>query len=135
MWPFHGLILPHDYRRPAATIARAEKHVPRRIGEKTGLMPAYISRVENGHTVPSVATLEKFARALQVPIYQLFYEGEELPPLKPLKAAPSLWGSSGKDAQLLAEFRRSFSKIEDKDRRLLVDMARKLAKARLHNEA
>jgi transcriptional regulator with XRE-family HTH domain len=105
------------------------------IGEKTGLMPAYISRVENGHTVPSVATLEKFARALQVPIYQLFYEGEELPPLKPLKAAPSLWGSSGKDAQLLAEFRRSFSKIEDKDRRLLLDMARKLAKARLHNEA
>ena len=100
------------------------------VEARTGLLRSSLSRVENGHTVPSVATLEKFARALQVPIYQLFYEGKELPPLKPLNAAPSLWGSDGKDALLLAEFRRSFSKIEDKDRRLLLDMARKLLKAR-----
>jgi len=105
------------------------------IGEKTGLMPAYISRVENGHTVPSVATLEKFARALQVPIYHLFYEGEELPPLTPLKAATRLWGSGGREAAMLAQFRRSFSKIEEKDRKLLLVMARKLTNVRLHNKA
>jgi transcriptional regulator with XRE-family HTH domain len=51
------------------------------IEKRTGLLRCYISRVENGHTVPAVETLEKFARALEVPMYQLFYEGEE--PSKP----------------------------------------------------
>jgi transcriptional regulator with XRE-family HTH domain len=37
----------------------------------------YVSRVENGHTVPAVETLEKFARALEVPMYVLFYDGDE----------------------------------------------------------
>jgi len=41
----------------------------------------YISRVENGHTVPAVETLEKFAHALEVPLYQFFYEGKESPAL------------------------------------------------------
>jgi transcriptional regulator with XRE-family HTH domain len=51
------------------------------IEKRTGLYCAYISRVENGHIVPAVETLEKFARALEVPMYQLFYEGEEPPKL------------------------------------------------------
>ena len=51
------------------------------IEKRTGLLRCYISRVENGHTVPAVETLEKFARALEVPMYQLFYEGEEPPKL------------------------------------------------------
>jgi DNA-binding XRE family transcriptional regulator len=46
------------------------------IEKKTGLLRCYVSRVENGHTVPAVETLEKFARALEVPMYQLFYDGE-----------------------------------------------------------
>jgi len=45
------------------------------IEKKTGLLRCYISRVENGHTVPAIETLEKFARVLEVPMYQLFYEG------------------------------------------------------------
>ena len=49
--------------------------------KKTGLLRCYVSRVENGHTVPAVDTLEKFARALEVPMYQLFYDGEEPPKL------------------------------------------------------
>ena len=49
------------------------------IEKRTGLLRCYISRVENGHTVPAVETLEKFARALEVPMYQLFYDGEEPP--------------------------------------------------------
>ncbi len=51
------------------------------IEKRTGLLRCYISRVENGHTVPAVETLEKFARALEVPVYQLFYDGEEPPKL------------------------------------------------------
>ena len=38
------------------------------IEKRTGLFPAYISRVENGHTVPSIETLEKFAHALECPL-------------------------------------------------------------------
>src|SRR4029077_20485031 len=55
------------------------------IEKRTGLLPCYISRVEHGHTVPAVETLEKFARALEVPMYQLFYDGKEAP--KQLKLA------------------------------------------------
>ncbi len=51
------------------------------IEQRTGLLRCYISRVENGHTVPSVETLEKFARALEVPMYQLFYDGDLNPKL------------------------------------------------------
>jgi transcriptional regulator with XRE-family HTH domain len=42
------------------------------IEKHTGLLRCYISRVENGHTVPSVDTLEKMARALEIPMYRLF---------------------------------------------------------------
>jgi transcriptional regulator with XRE-family HTH domain len=51
------------------------------IEERTGLIRCYVSRVENGHTVPAVETLEKFARALEVPMYQLFYDDKEPPSL------------------------------------------------------
>ena len=73
------------------------------IEKKTGLFRCYVSRVENGHTVPAVETLEKFARALEVPMYQLFYDGEEPPKLsnllKRMTADDILWGNSGKDAR------------------------------------
>ncbi len=49
------------------------------IEERSGLKRSYISRVENSHTVPAVEILEKLARALEVPLYQLFYEGEGPP--------------------------------------------------------
>ena len=46
------------------------------IEKRTGLLRCYISRVENGHTVPSLETLERLAAALELPLYQLFYEGD-----------------------------------------------------------
>ncbi len=98
------------------------------IEKRTGLLRCYISRVENGHTVPSIETLEKMSRALEVPLYQLFYEGENpptLPKYKPLKA-PS-WGRSGKEARLMAKFHRLLSRTDESDRRLLLHMARKMA--------
>jgi len=73
------------------------------IEKRTGLLRCYISRVENGHTVPTVETLEKMARALEVPMYKLFYDGAAPPKLENLpkrKTADEIaWGSSGKDAQ------------------------------------
>ena len=69
------------------------------VEERTGLLRCYVSRVENNHTVPSVETLEKFARALEVPMYQLFYDGEQ----PPLLTTPTLKrGAAAKDARNLA---------------------------------
>jgi transcriptional regulator with XRE-family HTH domain len=101
------------------------------IEKRTGLLRCYISRVENGHTVPAVETLEKFARALEVPMYQLFNEGEEPPKLPNLPnrktTADITWGSEGKDARMLAKFCRLFSRMNESDMRLLFFMAQKMA--------
>jgi transcriptional regulator with XRE-family HTH domain len=61
---------------------REGRNLSRRdIEKRTGLLQGYISRVENGHTVPSLETLERLAAALEIPLYQLFYEGDEPSPL------------------------------------------------------
>jgi transcriptional regulator with XRE-family HTH domain len=101
------------------------------IEKRTGLLRCYISRVENRHTVPAVETLEKFARALEVPMYQLFYDGEEPPKLPKLpirkSADENAWGSSGRDARWLAKFRRLLGRTEESDRKLLMLMVHKMA--------
>jgi hypothetical protein len=88
--------------------------------------------------VPAVETIEKFARALEVPVYQLFYDGEkppELPHLPKRKTADEIaWGSTGKDARYLTRFRRLLAKTNDRDRKLLLSFAQKVA-ARKPNSA
>ena len=96
------------------------------IEKRTGLLRCYVSRVENGHTFPSIDTLEKWARALDVPLYVLFYDGEKPPKGLPQMKADGLWGSAGKDARLLAKFRYALARTDNTDRRLLLDMARKI---------
>jgi len=102
------------------------------IEKRTGLLRCYISRVENGHTVPAIETLEKLARALEVPLYQLFYEGEKPPTLPNLPKRKSsddmAWGSAGKDARFLSKLRRLLSKTDEANRRLLLYMAQKMAR-------
>jgi len=104
------------------------------IEKRTGLLRCYISRVENGHTVPAIETLEKLARALEVPLYQLFYDGEEPPKLPNLPRRKSsediAWGSSGKDGRFLNKLRRLLAKTEEPDRKLLLHMAQKMARPR-----
>lgn len=101
------------------------------IERRTGLLRCYLSRVENGHTVPAIDTLEKLARAMEVPLYQLFYDGEEppvLPNLPKRKSADDIaWGSTGKEARYLGRFRRLLGRIDESDRRLLLYVAQKMA--------
>jgi transcriptional regulator with XRE-family HTH domain len=101
------------------------------IEKRTGLLRCYISRVENGHTVPAIETLEKLARALEIPLYQLFYEGVEPPKLPNLlmRKSPddSAWGSDGKEARYLNKLRRLLGKTEEGDRKLILHMAQKMS--------
>jgi transcriptional regulator with XRE-family HTH domain len=102
------------------------------IEKRTGLLRCYISRVENGHTVPAIETLEKMARALETPLYQLFYDGEKPPPLPPVPnrrtASNHVWGCSGKDGRYLMKFRQQLSRMDESDRRLLFFMAQKMSR-------
>jgi transcriptional regulator with XRE-family HTH domain len=104
------------------------------IEKRTGLLRCYISRVENGHTVPAIETLEKLARALEVPLYQLFYDGDEPPKLPNLLKRKTtdniVWGSSGKQAVYLHRLRKCLSKAGDPDRKLLLAMAQKMVAGR-----
>lgn len=104
------------------------------IEKRTGLLRCYISRVENGHTVPAIETLEKLARALEVPLYHLFYDGEkppQLPNLLKRKTSDDIaWGSSGKQAVYLHKLRKCLSKAGDADRKLLLSLAQKMASGR-----
>jgi transcriptional regulator with XRE-family HTH domain len=96
------------------------------IEAKTGLLRCYISRVENGHTVPSIETLEKMARALNVPMYQLFYEGHNATPL----VTPQLQNSAGnrKDTQRLSRLSGYMSHMKERDKNLLVGIAARMAR-------
>ena len=102
------------------------------IEKRTGLLRCYISRVENGYTVPAVETLEKFARALEIPLYQLLYDGENPPELpnhlKKRKNGKPEWGSTGKDARTLMQFRKLLGKTGEQDKLLLLSIARKMAR-------
>ena len=103
------------------------------IEKSTGLLRCYTSRVENGHTVPSVETLERFASGLGVPLYQLFYhsgETPETPHLTPRKSLEQLAkepGSEGADARFLLKLKAHLEHIVEPDREVLLTLAKKLA--------
>jgi len=79
--------------------------------ERTGLLRGYISRVENGHTVPTLDTLERFARALDVPLYQVLYEGEKPPrALKTQGEDMDDWASQGKGRRIFSKLQKAIGK-------------------------
>ena len=98
-----------------------------KIEELTGLPRSYISRVENGHIIPSVKTLQRFARALDMPLYQLLYEGEKPPKsLKTQAQEIDDWASRGKGRRTFLKLQNALQKMSESDRALLVYMAAKM---------
>jgi transcriptional regulator with XRE-family HTH domain len=92
------------------------------IEKRSGLLRCYVSRVENGHTVPAIETLEKMARALEVPLYRLFYEGDE-----PLAIPGKPQGQSrAANEPDLSKFYPLFDKMTEGDRQLLLLIARRM---------
>jgi transcriptional regulator with XRE-family HTH domain len=99
------------------------------LEKRTGLLRCYISRVENGHTVPAVETLEKMARAMEMPLYQLLYDGQEPPAALDGNGKRSdKWGSAGKDARFLNKLCRFLAKTSADDRQLLLSFAQQLTR-------
>jgi len=114
------------------TLREAKHFSQGEIEKRTGLLRCYISRVENGHTVPAIDTLEKLARALEVPMYQLFYEGKpsKLSNLPKREAEDAEWGGAGRDRKTLDKFRKLLSRTDDKSMKLLMFLAQKMAGGR-----
>ncbi len=100
------------------------------IEKRTGLLRCYTSRVECGHSVPAIETLEKYARALEIPLYRLFYEGEE-PPKKPklpsVEKTKPLWGTSAKEWPELRRLAKALSRMDDRERKLLLGLGQRIA--------
>jgi transcriptional regulator with XRE-family HTH domain len=97
------------------------------IEKRTGLLRCYTSRVENGHTVPSIETLEKYAHALEVPLYQIFFNSKngDAKELKlPKRAATKV---SNKDAAVVSRLSQLVTRMDDGDKKLLLGFAQKLA--------
>jgi hypothetical protein len=83
--------------------------------------------VENGHAVPVVETLEKFARALDVPLYQLLYEGEKRPKAVKTRAHEiNDWASRGKGRRMFSKLQKAMRKMSVPDRTLLLCAAAKI---------
>ncbi len=105
------------------------------IEKRTGLLHRYISGVESGRTVPSLVSLEKLALALEIPMSQLFYDGENPPGLLklPNRMAPGdiVSGDTQKDGRLLASLQPLLSRIKECDRNLVASMLQKMARAKV----
>jgi transcriptional regulator with XRE-family HTH domain len=102
------------------------------IEERTGLLRSYISRVENGHTAPSLETLERFAGVLGVPLYQLFISGEEAPSSRSRRhriVSKELTGDDGEketDARFLRKLSKLLSRAPESDRDVFLSLAERL---------
>jgi transcriptional regulator with XRE-family HTH domain len=98
------------------------------IEKRTGMLRCYTSRVENGHTVPSIETLAKYSHALEIPLYQIFYDGEEAP--KEIKGVDrdgqKLSLSERREIESLG---RQFTKLKARDKGLVRLLVAKLAHA------
>lgn len=114
------------------TIREEKKLSQGDIEKRTGLLRCYISRVENNHTVPAIETLEKIARALEMPLYQLMYDGDQPPASKQIKisSADNLFGARGKEARYLRKICRHLASMSEPDRSLLLTTAQKMTSRR-----
>lgn len=88
-------------------------------------MRCYTSRIENGHGIPALETLQKYANALEIPMYRLFYDGD-LPPESRRHLAANFkaaWGEKGRERVELKRFVKVLSRMDDHQREALLKVA------------
>jgi transcriptional regulator with XRE-family HTH domain len=109
-------------------IRESKKYVQGDIEQRTGLPHCYTSHVKNGHRVPSLEMLEKYARPMEIELYQLFFEskGDKKPQdlNLPGRPAPKL---SPKDAGIASRLSTYLTRMNERDKTILVNLARKMA--------
>jgi transcriptional regulator with XRE-family HTH domain len=100
------------------------------IQNRTGLVRCYTSRVEQGHTVPTIATLEKYANALEVPLYRLFTDEDsvKVPKLQQPNDDSSSWGIHGMERDALQTLANALARMDEQDKKLLLSMAEGMAR-------
>ncbi len=86
------------------------------IERRTGLLPSYLSRIEHGHTVPSLDTLARIATALDVPIAQFFRDGFR----------PSVLPTTTPETRFLGQIRKYAKALGDNERKLIISMVKKM---------
>ena len=94
------------------------------IERRTGLLRCYLSRVENGHTVPSLETLAKIAEAMEISLAD-FFPGTDTPQDRATRRV--LGELSDEEIRFLAEIKRYATTLSDDDKRLVLAMIRKMA--------
>jgi transcriptional regulator with XRE-family HTH domain len=92
------------------------------IEKRTGLLRCYLSRVENGHTIPSLDTLAKIAGAMEMQLGQFFAESGN--DNGHGKAVPQL---TDDELRFLSQIRRYSGNLNDSDRKLVIAMVKKMA--------
>lgn len=101
------------------------------VHKRSGLMRSYLSRVENGHTVPSIETLEKLSRALDVPLYRLFFDAEQelsLPNLPQRVTEEEVVQAGSPERQrFLNRMEHLFDQLSEDDRLMLLNAAQRMA--------
>jgi transcriptional regulator with XRE-family HTH domain len=101
------------------------------LEERCGLLRCYTSRVENGHTVPSLETIEKIARALGMPLYQVFYDGEKPPEIEAVttdaRRKPP-FGKNSNDRKYIQSLLTIVEGMDAAQRKSLLQAARDIAK-------
>jgi len=106
------------------------------VEKVTGLLRRYTSRLENGHTFPSVETLEKYAAAFNVPLYRFFYDGDEPVPLpqampgEDLEELATKPGKKGSEARFFLKLKKLLVNVDERDREVFLALVRKLAAAK-----
>jgi transcriptional regulator with XRE-family HTH domain len=94
------------------------------IERRTGLLRCYLSRVENGHTVPSLETLAKIAEAMEISLAD-FFPGTDTPQDRETRKV--LGELSEEEIRFLAEIKRYSTTLSDDDKKLVLAMIRKMA--------
>ena len=101
------------------------------IEVRTGLLRCYTSRVENGHTLPSVDTIEKYANALGIPLFAFFpNEGNGRPVEPPLPSKDPDWGATPRERFQNHKIITALTKMNEHDRQLVLALVLRLPKAK-----
>ncbi len=107
--------------------------------QSSGLLRSFITRVELGYSIPTLETLERFAAALEVPLYWLFYaEESEGASTRPCRRAsdpkpPLQLKPSDNEVRFLMKLAEATGRSVEPDPAFLVDFARQIVLGKPEN--